>query len=424
MARGCLTGLVGTMLFVGGAAGGTLGAADRSAICGARQSCDVTLHEAGQSSDRIALTVAEARFGPAERAAEAPDSGCLTDAGQRYGGTEIWRLKDGTPPLRVLTLCNWLDNPPGVDQDAIRVADNRIVRVYRYGNLAETETFELDPWRHLHQRLCESKPGTPYSGDIVDFDFATFVAKSVVFDRTPHPKWAMGCPTWPERFAIRPARGLLGGYAIVLPNGDARLPKGAALGSCGLRLSTDGKSGFLLRGRPSEKDRAELRAIFDGAASLVLQIDDATAASVAQGASWKDRPRVELWTGGGSSNPDFGTRIRRDPPSIDQIAITLDGVPHPGLGDPILPDVERWEAEGPGHRPVTVLRLRWAKGNPKDGWFLMYVQREGRGTARAVASAGVAHRRPLYLPSAADEPIACRLEAGLWNIAEAKPPSP
>lgn len=94
---------------------------------------------------------------------------------------------------------------------------------------------------------------------------------------------------------------------------------------------------------------------------------------------------------------------------------------HPGFGAPILPaHVERWKAEGPGHRPVTVLRLNWDKG-PMDGWFLMYIQRARDGTTRAVASAGLAHGRPLYLPSAVQEPITCRLEAGLWDIATPLP---
>jgi hypothetical protein len=175
---------------------------------------------------------------------------------------------------------------------------------------------------------------------------------------------------------------------------------GTVLGNCSLELSTDGKSGFLVFGKPADNDAsADIRVIAQGYNELLLQLYDPTAEkelSAAQGKSWVQAPHFEIWTAVEAQSADESAGV-----DLYQLGVGLDGKLYPGAGKPAdLPIVDRWTGADEQGRAVQLIRLHW-----EDQWAFMsglgvvYSQSLDGKQARLISTAGIVKNRPLFLPT-------------------------
>lgn len=394
----------------------------KALICGTRPSCKVTrMTDAGKDGEGKALAVVELHLALADRPAEAPEEGCFSnsDSDERDGGLEYWLIRAGDAPQRLMSLCNDGYGAAGVGEDAVTIGNNRLVHEQSGGSAWRwdaTVTYSLSPYRELTERTCSFHTLTPNSGTILDLDMRTLRARSLGWaatanagggsDQASDEDDAMGCPDWPKsldrKFVPQPSPDSVAAYVVPAPLGSAADPvaQGVALGDCSLELTTDGKKGFLVFGKPADAAAvAEIRVIAQGYNQVLLQIYDPTAAKEIEAAkdkSWIHAPHFEIWTA--TESPDAEAMPATD---MFQLGVGLDGNLYPGAGKPAdLPTLERWSATDQQGRPVQVIRLHW-----EDQWAFLaglgvvYSQSQNGKQARLVATTGIVKNRPLFLPT-------------------------
>jgi hypothetical protein len=428
-----VTALFGMTFF---AAAGPVLAADlspdqKSAVCGARASCQVAaVTDAGQDAAGAPLSVVELRFALADKPAEAPDEGCIAagdaeDQPDHDGGREFWLLSGKAAPKRLLALCNDGYGAAGVGEDDIEIGPNTITHSQVGGSAwrwTVTKKIRLAPSHVVHELDCTFNVVGAGSAQVVDIDRARLQARAVgyIADR-PKPAGgdddtdeSMDCPDWPTGpdSTLPTGPDLAGAYAIPMPSvppadgGDpAPLPDRAALGDCALELSSDGLHGFLVYGKPAAADKAAtLRVIKETNASLLVQVYDPEAArELASGKakSWVGQPHIELWTSEpAAGDPDSDQADQGAQVLFRQFAVGLDDKIHTGVGKPReLPKVSHWAAKDEAGRDVAVYRLQWQPDEgPVFGLGIVYSQAEGGKQARLVSNAQIRKNKPLYLP--------------------------
>ena len=168
----------------------------------------------------------------------------------------------------------------------------------------------------------------------------------------------------------------------------------------------------LVYGKADPARQVEIRFVGDFQ-NLVVQIYDPRRDHGAP-QSWVNADHLELWT---TTVEGFSSRV--DPKAAMQIGIDLDGQVHAGLGKPVLPTVERWEATDEQNRPVIVLKLHWpTQDDLAAGLGIAYSQAEGGRQERIFATTQIVKNRPLFLPSVMVIPVACGAANGRWEVTE------
>ena len=413
--------LLSLLATASGAEAATLTAEQKALVCGTRASCKVTrMTDAGKDGEGKALAVVELRLALADRPAEAPEEGCLSnpDSDEKDGGIEYWLVRAGDAPQRLMSLCNDGYGAAGVGEDEVTIGTNRLIHEQRGGSAWRwdaTVTSSLSPYRELTERTCSFHTLTPNSGAILDLDMRTLRARSLGWAATANASGSgqeadeegeMGCPDWPKsldrKFVPQPAAGSVAAYVVPAPLGSVADPlaQGTALGDCSLELTTDGKDGFLVFGKPANPAMtADIRFIAQGYNELLLQTYDPTATKEIEAAkdkTWIHAPHFEIWIAAESQNADG-----MPPTDLFQLGVGLDGKLYPGAGRPTdLPTLERWSATDEQGRPVQVIRLHW-----EDQWAFLgglgvvYSQSQNGKQARLISTTGLVKNRPLLLPT-------------------------
>lgn len=414
-----ILGIFVLLPLMGAAAGAdavALTAEQKAAICGSRASCKIArTTDAGKDDEGKALALVELHLALADRPAEAPEEGCYSDPDSetKDGGIEYWLLRAGGAPLRLMSLCNDGYGAAGVGEDEVTIRDNRLIHDQSGGSAWRWEsivTYSLSPFRELRERSCSFNTMMPNSGTVLDLDMRSLQARSLGWqesaDAPSDEDGEMGCPDWPDsldrKFVAQPAADSVAAYVVPAPLGSAADPvaAGTVLGNCSLALSTDGKSGFLVFGKPADSDiSADIRVIAQGYNELLLQLHDPTAAKeieAAQGKSWVQAPHFEIWTAVEAQSAD-------EPAGVDyyQLGVGLDGKLYPGAGKPAdLPAVERWSGTDEQGRAVQLIRLHW-----EDQWAFLagvgvvYSQSLNGKQTRLISTAGIVKNHPLFLPT-------------------------
>jgi hypothetical protein len=406
------------------AAAPPLSPAQKAAICGKRSTCTIsTFHQAGKDAGGTALVVAEADFGIKDRPEDAPDAGCDALSGEKgNGGTEYW-LVSASPPKKLLALCNDGYGAADVGEDHITFANNRLIHEQDGGSNWRwdvTTVIRLAPFATLKETSCSYFDGSGNQATVLETDLAKF--RAVTVEKDPRAQWGdgdAGCPTVKESMfdspQPRPAPKLLAGYNIVTPDPQAAagsgkvllddVPAGTTLGSCAMTLATDGGGGFVVFGKPaSGATAAEMKVVALASQTLVVQVFD-PAPGASAGKSWIGGSHVEVWLPKDADAPP--TRG-----NLDQLAFDLDGTVHEGIGNPAAPHVEHWKARDEHGRPVSVLLLRWKDSDTLPlGTAIVYSQSENGRQTRLVASTGMEHGLPLFLPQIADIATRCVVHA-------------
>lgn len=411
-------------LLAGPATADELSPAMRSAICGDRSGCSVLQHEAGTALDGGQRLVIEVRLAVADNQPNPPDDGCR-NGGTLDGGSEFWIVNGGTPPQRLLALCNDGYGASGVGDDAVTVSDNRLDHAQTGGSAWRWEratAYRLEPPSAIETVECSYHTLAPGSGILTRLVHVTAEAQSLGFDSAmPANAGAVGCPEAIFDIGLaRPADGVLAASVVTGFGTDAdtrrfrTVPNGAALGDCSLSIATDGSRGFVVFGRPDEKETAEMRIVAESTSSLIVQVRDPLAAGSRFAASWVHQPHIELWRVPSSADRIGG---RADPKTVEQIGIDLDGSAWPGINATTLPTVEHWTARDETGQDVVVMRIRWSDENAlSQGIAAVYSQSERGRQARMVATTGVERNRPLLLPPVRRIGRDCDLRDGLWRL--------
>jgi hypothetical protein len=402
------------VIVAGAAHAADLPADQKAAICGPRATCAVAAVTAAGSDDSGAkLSVVDIKLGVPDRPKDtAPDDGCFSqdeNSEEKDGGHEYWLLRAGDPPRRLLKFCNDGYGAAGMGMDDVKVGKNRLTHTRDGGSSwrwEEKTTYSLSPFRALTSRDCSFHGLAPSNGTLTDTDYGRFQARAVTWRNGDSGSDDEGeCPEWPEKaaFGPTPTKDLYGAWIVPEPLGDkpAPLPEGTTLGDCALRLSTDGKAGFLVYGKAAPAAAAaEARVIALGNDRLVVQVYDPTAAketAAAAGRSWIHAPHLEIWTAeeAASENPD-------EPPAkaYQQVGVGLDGKVDAGAGNPVLPAATAWTAKDEQGRDVTVLQIAFPDEYALvNGVGVVYSQSDGGKQARLVGNIGVAKVKPLFLPT-------------------------
>jgi hypothetical protein len=391
-------------------------AEQKDAICGSRASCKITQAvDAGKDDQGKALTVVELHLALADKPAEAPEEGCNSDpdSESKDGGVEYWLLRASDAPRQLMSLCNDGYGAAGVGEDDVTIKPNRLIHGQSGGSAWRWDsvvTYSLSPFRELRERSCSFNTVMPNSGTVLDLDMRALQARSLAWqgaaEAASDDDGEMGCPDWPDsldrKFVAQPTADSVAAYVIPAPLGSAADPiaPGTVLGNCSLELSTDGRSGFLVFGKPAGSDTsADIRVMAQGYNELLLQLYDPTATKeieAAKGKSWVQAPHFEIWTAVESQSADETASV-----DYDQLGVGLDGKLYPGAGKPAgLPAVERWSGTDEQGRAVQVVRLHW-----DDQWAFMagvgvvYSQSLEGKQMRLISTAAIVKNHPLFLPT-------------------------
>ena len=391
------------LLAVPAAASATPDAAQVAAICGQRMTCKIEkTYEAGKSPTDTPLTVIKISVGLADKPRD-QDEGCI-NGNARDGGVEYWLLEGTAAAKRVLKLCNDGYGMAGVGEDDVEVGPNRLVH-HQYGGSAwrwyMDVTYSLAPFRAVSEHDCSYHNASEQSGTLTAIDYRTRLVRVLAKDSTKRDL-DVGCPLWPrppQTFESRADAETVGAYPVLAPGlpGKAAIPAGTALGNCVPAMTTGGRNGFIVWGKPVPADQAaEIKTIGVGNNTLIAQIFDPIPPVANSGGSWIHQPHLEIWVGHNSEN----VRTMLPLGQMSQVGVTLDGVAHPGVGNPsAAPKVERWTARDERGRPVVVLRLVWPDEFALiNGVTMVYSQAEAGKQARLVATAEFASNRPVYVP--------------------------
>jgi hypothetical protein len=390
-------------------------------ICGNRATCRMSgLQSAGKSDTGVPLFVAEIHFGLADKPDASPEEGCHTENGDNDGGVEYW-LIDGEKPSLLVALCNDGYGAAGVGYDEVHIAPNRFTHMQDGGSNDRWEnidTISLSPQHTLRSEFCGFRGTEPNYGVYGVIDVAHMAANELAIDDTieindnDDP-----CTRLKKRIGKPIGHGYLGGIAVPFAstdtgsiNGNALPENGTTLGSCASVWKLDGKSGNLVFGKADPARQAELRFVGDFQ-DLVVQIYDPRRDHGAP-QSWVNTDHLELWT---TTVEGFSSHV--DPKAAMQIGIDLDGEIHTGLGKPVLPTVERWEATDEQNRPVIVLKLHWpSQDELAAGLGIAYSQAEAGRQERIFATTQIVKNRPLFLPSVMVIPVSCSAVNGRWEV--------
>lgn len=391
------------LLAVPAAASATPDPAQVAAICGQRTTCKVgKTHDAGRSATDTPLAVVEIRLGLADKPGD-QDEGCINGSA-RDGGVEYWLLEGTASAERVLSLCNDGYGMAGVGEDDVEVGPNRLAH-HQYGGSAwrwyRDVTYSLAPFHAVSEHDCSYHNASEQSGTLIAIDYSTRLVRALAKDSTRRDL-DVGCPLWPkapQAFESRADAETVRAYPVLAPGlpDKAPIPAGTALGNCSPALTTAGRNGFIVWGKPAPADQAaEIRTIGVGNNTLIVQIFDPIPSVAHSGGSWIHQPHLEIWVGHNSEN----VRTMLPLGQMSQVGVTLDGIVHPGVGKPsAAPKVERWAARNERGRPVVVLRLVWPDEFALiNGVTLVYSQAEAGKQARLVATADFASNRPVYVP--------------------------
>jgi len=392
-------------------------------ICGSRATCRMSgLQSAGKSDTGVPLFVAELHFALADKPKDGPGDGCHTDNGDNDGGVEYW-LIEGEKPRLLLALCNDGYGAAGVGYDEVHIASNRFTHMQDGGSNDRWEnidTISLSPQHTLRSEYCGFRGTEPNYGVYGWVEVAHMAANQLAIDDTieindnDDP-----CTRLKKRIGKPVEHGYLGGIAVPFAstdtgsiNANALPEKGATLGSCASVWKLDGKSGNVVFGKVDPARQAEIRFVGDFQ-NLVVQIYDPRPDHGAP-QSWVNTDHLELWT---TTVEGFSSHV--DPKAAKQIGIGLDGQVHRGLGKPVLPAVERWEATDEQNRAVVVLKLHWpTQDELAAGLGVAYSEAEGGRQTRIFATSQIVKNRPLYLPSVMVIPVACGAVNGRWEVTE------
>ncbi len=406
------TGVI--LLSCAAVAGVPISAAQKSAVCAMRSACTVTaIHRAGNAS------VAEIHLGIRERIDEAGQNGCIVgDGDKKDGGTEYWLLD--ARPVRLLTLCNDGYGAAGVGDDQVAFQNNRMTHEQEGGSAwrwTTKDVYSLIPFRLLTTETCSFNALGSETGTVTFADQVKFWTISVA--KNPSAHWTeddgVGCPdVTPTMFASpRPYPGpkLVTAFPVPTPhNGEIDfgvIPSGSTLGSCSLRLSTDGNHGFLVFGQPAAAgDVAEIRVLSPTSKSLMAEIYDPVAAPAPKGKTWIAGAHLEVWGGGseGSGQLTHG--------NLSQIAIDLNGTVH-ARGKADVPYVEHWRGEDEKGRHVAVLLMRWSNvSGYAVGKAFSYSQAQKGRQVRMVSTTPIVHGVPVFIPSTGGMEAKCAIRAG------------
>jgi len=394
----------------------------QSAICGARETCKITIVDAGQGPGEVKLTVVDASFGVADKPAEAPEEGCIgdpeaADAPDHDGGREIWLIAGAEAPKRILSLCNDGYGSAGMGEDMIEVSPNMITWDQSGGSSWRwntTKQIRLMPLAVVKELDCSFHNIAPGTGVVTEIDRRTLQARSVgaASGHKFKDDDEMGCPDWPDGpdATLPTGPDYAGGYAIPFPNAGPSdngegYPEGIALGDCARELSTDGLHGFLVHGKPIDEGAATVRVIKESEASLLIQVFDPTAAAELKSGkakSWVGQPHIEVWVSE-MGNPEDNDGPNGEAYIYRQFAIGLDGKIYPGVNafSP-LPTVTSWGAKDELGHDVVVYRVKWEgdEGRPSFGIGVVYSQAKDGKQVRMVSNAQIKKNKPVYLPDA------------------------
>jgi len=395
----------------------------QSTICGARKTCKIeNVADAGQGPGNVKLTVAEVRFGVADKPEDAPDEGCIgdmeaVDAPERDGGLEAWLISGSEAPKRILALCNDGYGSAGVGEDVLEVTPNMLTWDQSGGSAwrwTTTKKIRLAPLAVVHEFDCSYNNVAPGTGTATEIDRVTLNARSVgsVAGHKFKDDDEVGCPNWPTGpdQVLPTGPEIAGGYAVPLPepNPDGTgmtYADGIALGDCALELTTDGIKGFLVYGKPIDEGAAIVRVIKESEASLLIQVYDPSAAAELKSGkakSWVGQPHLEIWTSE-MGNPEDNDGENGQMYVFHQFAVGLDDKTYPGTNafSP-LPKVTHWAAKDEAGRDVSVYRVKWEgdESTPSFGIGVVYSQAKDGKQARMVSNTQIKKNKPLYLPDA------------------------
>jgi hypothetical protein len=394
----------------------------QSAICGARASCKVVATDAGQGRQQEPLTVVEARFALADKPQDAPENGCINDSGDESapeydGGHEFWLIDGDAAPKRLLALCNDGYGSAGVGEDDVKVGPNMIVHQQNGGSAwrwDSTKQIRLSPLMVVHELDCNFNDMVPATAQVTEIDRVHLHARSVGF--VAGQKFGeddgVDCPAWPTGpdSTLPTGPKIAGAYAVPMPNGgvegdeqDSAYADGTVLADCALQLSTDGRHGFLVFGKPAGPAKtATMRVIQENDMSFLIQVYDPTAAAELKSGkakSWTGQPHIEIWTAE-MTNPEDSDGANGQTYTFHQFAVGLDDKTYPGAkAFSPLPKVSHWAGKDEVGRDVTVYRVVFDEEHmPAFGLGVVYSQAENGKQARLVSNAQIVKNKPLYLP--------------------------
>lgn len=395
-------------------------------ICGSRATCRMTkLESAGKSEAGVPLFVAELHVGLADKDKYAPPDGCHTDNGDNDGGVEYW-LIEGDKPRLLLSLCNDGYGAAGVGYDEIHIEPNRFTHMQDGGSndrWENVDTISLSPQHTLRSEYCGFRGTDPNFGVYGWVDVPSMSANSLAIDDSIQTGDEGNgdsddpCTALKKRIGKPIEHGYLGGIAVPFATTDTgstkadKLPEnGIALGNCASVFKADGKTGFLVYGKPDPARVAELRFVGDFH-SLVIQIYDPRPDHGAP-QSWVNFDHLEIWT-----LAQLSDTSHVDPKLAQQIGIDLQGNIYPGVGKPELPMIEHWQATDEQNRPVTVFKLHWKNEDTLYGGLgIAWSEAEGGRQARIFATTQIVKNRPLYLPGVEPVPVTCDAVDGRWTV--------
>lgn len=401
------------------AAAADLSAGEQKAICEDRPSCRILgVTDAGKGENGEPLRIADILLGIEDIPAYFPEDGCRSteetlDSEKLDGGREIWLLAGTARPVKLLPLCNDGYGAAMVGYDEIIVGENRLTHTQSGGSAWRwdtSKTFRLSPLALVEETDCSYHNAAPNTAELTIVDRMTLEARA--YAPAPRADWSeaeIGCPAITADFdkplQPQPAPDVVAGFAVPVPfDADPLpLPDDTTLGSCGLRLSTDGANGFLIHGDPAPAaEAAELRVIAETPKSLLIQIRDPLAEAAqkaALGLSWTKEPHVEIWTASEGEILE-GDDMQGPERIYAQIGINLAGEVNIGTGKPAyLPKVATWPGKDEQGRAVTVLRVSWEDDAALlYGLGVVYAQAEGGKQRRLIASAPIKKNKPLFLP--------------------------
>ncbi len=398
-------------------------------ICKGRTTCRMTqLQSAGTSDSGNPLIVAKLQFGLADKPKDGPEDGCRTEEEANDGGLEYWLIEEGKPARLLLQLCNDGYGAAGVGYDEVQIGHNRLTHIQDGGSNDRWEYIDvisLSPQHTLRTENCGFRASDPNYGAYSWVDVPHMAAQSLAIDDSIQSNADATadnddpCTALKKRIDKPAERGYLGGLDIPFPTinpgateAGAMPPRGIALGNCAATLTADGKSGYVVYGKPDPSRVAVLRYMAPDLHNIVIQVEDPRRDRASYPQSSVNFDHLEIWTLG-----EVSQTIRVDPVAARQILVDFDGRVYQGEGSPERPEVEHWEAVDEQNRPVTVFKLHWKNDEALYGGISIAYSEAEHGRQERIFSTGpIVKNRPLYLPNISYVQVTCGAVDGRWDV--------